>query len=203
MATYPVVDPISRDGGFAHGPLPTFSASRFAPPSKRVTIARGFRQKKESWRNQSECHAATRPRGVSKGAASGSSGATAYFRYRCNIKAHSRSGSRSPVFANSIIGLATSVVTGPVRSTNPSLPRADGGGHDRLTNAAGSPVVRGTTSDSYQDIGQLGSRHKIAIGFAFGRHRCRHIPQIGFAIALLGSNPLMSDSLRRGMWSIS
>jgi hypothetical protein len=48
MATYPVVDPISRDDGFAHGPLPTFSASRFAPPGKRATIARGSDRRKRA-----------------------------------------------------------------------------------------------------------------------------------------------------------
>jgi hypothetical protein len=36
---YPVIDPISCDGG-AHGPVPTFSASRSAPSCKRVTVVR-------------------------------------------------------------------------------------------------------------------------------------------------------------------
>jgi hypothetical protein len=43
---------------------------------------------------------------------------------RCNAKAHSRSGSRWPCFANSIISLATSCVAGSLRSTNPSLSNA-------------------------------------------------------------------------------
>jgi hypothetical protein len=37
------------------------------------------------------------------------------------------SGSRSPTFANSIISLATAIVAGSLRSTNPSLPQC--GGH--------------------------------------------------------------------------
>ena len=41
-----------------------------------------------------------------------------------NAKAHSRSGSRSPSFASSIISLATAVAAGSLRSTNPSLPKA-------------------------------------------------------------------------------
>jgi hypothetical protein len=36
--TYPVIDPISSDGRLAHGPVPTFSASRSAPSCKRVTV---------------------------------------------------------------------------------------------------------------------------------------------------------------------
>jgi hypothetical protein len=42
----------------------------------------------------------------------------------CSANAHSRSGSRSPTFANSIISLATDIVAGSLRSTNPSLPNA-------------------------------------------------------------------------------
>jgi hypothetical protein len=34
---YPVINPISCDGG-AHGPVPTFSASRSAPLRKRVAV---------------------------------------------------------------------------------------------------------------------------------------------------------------------
>ena len=40
---------------------------------------------------------------------------------------------------------------------------------------------------------------ELLLVFAFGGHRCRHIAQIGFAIALLGSNPLMSDSFGAGV----
>jgi hypothetical protein len=42
----------------------------------------------------------------------------AYFASRCNAKAHSRSGSRWPCFAKSIISLATSCVARSLRSTN-------------------------------------------------------------------------------------
>jgi hypothetical protein len=38
VPTYPVIDPISSDGKLAHGPMPTFSASRSAPSCKRVTV---------------------------------------------------------------------------------------------------------------------------------------------------------------------
>jgi hypothetical protein len=38
VPTYPVIDPISSDGRLAHGPVPTFSASRSAPSCKRVTV---------------------------------------------------------------------------------------------------------------------------------------------------------------------
>jgi hypothetical protein len=38
IPTYPVTDPISRDGGLAHGPVPTFSASRSALLRKRVAV---------------------------------------------------------------------------------------------------------------------------------------------------------------------
>jgi hypothetical protein len=50
-----------------------------------------------------------------------SSSGAAYFASRCNAKAHSRSGSRWPCFANSIMSLATSCVAGSLRSTNLSL----------------------------------------------------------------------------------
>jgi hypothetical protein len=36
VPTYPVINSISCDGGLAHGPAPTFSASRSAPSYKRV-----------------------------------------------------------------------------------------------------------------------------------------------------------------------
>ncbi len=39
-----------------------------------------------------------------------------------NTKAYSRSGSRSPSFASSMISLATAVVAGSLRATSPSLP---------------------------------------------------------------------------------
>jgi hypothetical protein len=48
----------------------------------------------------------------------------AYLDICCTARAHNRSGSRSPCFANSIITLATSTDSGSVRSVNPSLPNA-------------------------------------------------------------------------------
>jgi integrase len=62
---------------------------------------------------------------------------TAYFASRCNAKAHSRSASRWPCFANSIISLATSCVAGSLRSTNPSLPSADSNAVDIFSMSSG------------------------------------------------------------------
>jgi hypothetical protein len=41
VPTYPVIDPITTDGRLAHGPVPTFSASRSAPSCKRVNHCLG------------------------------------------------------------------------------------------------------------------------------------------------------------------
>jgi hypothetical protein len=41
VPTYPMIDSISCDGGLAHGPVPTFSASRSALSCKRLTIYLG------------------------------------------------------------------------------------------------------------------------------------------------------------------
>jgi len=59
----------------------------------------------------------------------------AYFDKRFNAESHSRSGSRSPVFASSMISLASVTVVGSVRSTNPSFPKA-----------ASNAVVKAATS---------------------------------------------------------
>jgi hypothetical protein len=44
VPTYPIIDSISCDDGLAHGPVPTFSASRSAPSYKRATICLGSGQ---------------------------------------------------------------------------------------------------------------------------------------------------------------
>jgi hypothetical protein len=98
VPAYPVIDSISCDGGLAHGRCRRFSASRSAPFSKRATICLGSGQL---------CSRTART--FRSGAPMGSSVA-AYFANRCSAKAHSRSGSRWPCFANSIISLATSCV---------------------------------------------------------------------------------------------
>ena len=66
-----------------------------------------------------------------------SSSGAAYFASRCNAKAHSRSGSRSPCFANSIISLATSCAAGWFRSADPSLPKAASNAADILARSSG------------------------------------------------------------------
>jgi hypothetical protein len=55
----------------------------------------------------------------------------------CNAEAHSRSGSRSPCFASSIISLATAIAAGSLRSTNPSLPNAASKAADILAMSSG------------------------------------------------------------------
>jgi hypothetical protein len=54
-----------------------------------------------------------------------------HFDICCSANAHSRSGSRSPTFANSIISLATAIVAGSLRSTSPSFAQCgfECGGH--------------------------------------------------------------------------
>src|SRR5215831_21114805 len=80
--TYPVIDPISCDGGLAHGPVPTFSASLSAPSCKRVTDCLG---------------SAIAPRGLFRSGDLMTSSGPAYFASCCNAKAHSRSGRVGPV----------------------------------------------------------------------------------------------------------
>ena len=48
----------------------------------------------------------------------------AYFDKHLNAESHSRSGSRSPAFASSMISLASVRVVGSLRSTNPSFAKA-------------------------------------------------------------------------------
>jgi hypothetical protein len=48
----------------------------------------------------------------------------AYFNKRFNADSHSRSGSRSPAFASSMISSASVAIVGSLRSTNPSFPKA-------------------------------------------------------------------------------
>ena len=52
----------------------------------------------------------------------------AYFDNRFNAESHSRSGSRSPAFASSMISLASVRVVGSLRSTNPSFAKAASNG---------------------------------------------------------------------------
>jgi hypothetical protein len=88
VPTYPVIDSISYDGGLAHGPVPTFSASRSAPSRKRLTVV---------WVPQlcSRISADFR-----SGALMSSSGA-ACFAMCCNAKRTTAQGRVGPCFANS------------------------------------------------------------------------------------------------------
>jgi hypothetical protein len=62
---------------------------------------------------------------------------TDYFDNCCNANAHSRAGSRSPAFANSIISLATAMVPGSLRSTTPSLRKAASNAADVFAMSSG------------------------------------------------------------------
>jgi len=70
----------------------------------------------------------------------------AYLDSCCTARAHNRSGSRSPCFANSIISLATSAARGSVRSVNRSCPTPP---RTRLTTLQ---CLLGQTSDRVREI---------------------------------------------------
>jgi hypothetical protein len=61
----------------------------------------------------------------------------AYLESCSTARAHNRSGSRSPCFANSMISLATAIVAGSARSTSPSLLSAASKAADKLAMSSG------------------------------------------------------------------
>jgi hypothetical protein len=65
-------------------------------------------------------------------------GFSAYLESSCTARAHNCEGSRSLCLANSIISLATAIVAGSLRSTNPSLRNAASNAADNFAMSSGA-----------------------------------------------------------------
>jgi hypothetical protein len=140
VPTYPVVDPVSCGDKVGHGRSPRLSAP-YSAPSEQTSKARlgsphkgrpnMSRRIRKPRLTSGSIHEGTRARG-----SSGERRAV-YFDTCCTARAHNRSGSHSPCFANSIINLATSAVSGSVRSVNRSLPNVASNAADNFAMSSG------------------------------------------------------------------